>query len=367
MGKEKNTMERKKVRIYSFTKTGGYLAEELCEKLNAAGYVCEGYTVSRFAEHCGVKELTKGWKEELGTVWGSEALVFIGAAGIAVRTVAPFVKDKFTDSAVIVLDETGEFVIPLLSGHVGGAVELASRLADYTGGTAVITTATDVQKKFAVDVFAKENGLILTSREHAKKISAGILEKEKTGIFSEFPVSGDIPQELTLCKNEEELETCRGKIVICTRMPEKEIPGALYLLPRSLYVGMGCRKGSAGNILSRELSNILRQHGFLPQQICAIGSIDLKKEEPGLLELAESLGVGFCTFSAEELKKISTVSASSEFVRRITGVDNVCERAAKKMCPNGQLVQEKICLDQCTIAIVCRECVIKFGKKEGVQ
>lgn len=133
-----------------------------------------------------MEELTKSWKEEIGTVWGKEALIFIGASGIAVRAIAPFVKDKFTDSPVVVLDERGTFVIPLLSGHVGGAVELANLLAVHTGGTAVITTATDVQNKFAVDVFAKENGLVLTSREQAKNISVGILEKRKQEFYLNF-------------------------------------------------------------------------------------------------------------------------------------------------------------------------------------
>lgn len=354
-------MERKKARIYSFTETGSSLARELCHPLERAGYACTGYTVARFAKQCGQKELTKNWKEEIGKVWGKEALIFVGAAGIAVRAVAPFVKDKFTDSPVIVLDEKGCFVIPLLSGHVGGAVELAAILADYTGGTAVITTATDVQNKFAVDIFAKENGLVLTSREKAKKISAGILEKKKTGILSEFPLTGEIPPELTVCKTEEELAACQGKIVIRRSMPAKEIPGALYLLPSNLYVGMGCRKGVPETVLSQELSKVLEKHGFVSQQICAIGSIDLKKEEPGLLGVAESLGVKFCTFPAEELENIPTVGAPSEFVRRITGVDNVCERAAKKMCPKGKLIQEKICLDRCTVAIVSNDEEIEFG------
>lgn len=354
-------MERKKVRIYSFTETGSSLAREICHPLEQAGYACTGYTVPRFAKKCEMEELTKSWKEEIGTVWGKEALIFIGASGIAVRAIAPFVKDKFTDSPVVVLDERGTFVIPLLSGHVGGAVELANLLAVHTGGTAVITTATDVQNKFAVDVFAKENGLVLTSREQAKNISVGILEKKKTGILSEFPLTGEVPPELTVCKNEEELKACLGKIIIRRSMPIKEIPGALYLLPRNLYVGMGCKKGVPKTVLNQELLKVLKKHGFVSQQICAIGSIDLKKEEPGLLELAESLGIRFYTYPAEELENISTVSTSSEFVRSITGVDNVCERAAKKMCPKGKLIQEKICLDRCTLAIVSIDEEIEFG------
>ena len=237
-------MKRKSVRIYSFTGTGSCLALKLAEKLKQEGYVCTGYTVARFAEDKRLQRLNDGWKQEIGASWGEHALVFIGAAGIAIRAIAPFVKDKFTDPPVIVLDEKGTFAIPLLSGHVGGGVTLAKVLAEYTGGRAVITTATDVQKKFAADVFAMENGLIITDREEAKKISAGILEKKNTGIFSEFPLLGDIPEELTICDSEEQLEGCCGKIVICEKNPRNKKSGVLYLLPRNLYVGMGCKKGT---------------------------------------------------------------------------------------------------------------------------
>lgn len=110
-------MKRKSVRIYSFTGTGSCLALKLAEKLKQEGYVCTGYTVARFAEDKRLQRLNDGWKQEIGASWGEHALVFIGAAGIAIRAIAPFVKDKFTDPPVIVLDEKGTFAIPLLSGH----------------------------------------------------------------------------------------------------------------------------------------------------------------------------------------------------------------------------------------------------------
>lgn len=175
---------------------------------------------------------------------------------------------------------------------------------------------------------------------------------------------GDVPEELTICGSEEQLEGCCGKIVICERNPRNKKSGVLYLLPRNLYVGMGCKKGTKKEILEAELLKTLEKHGFLPEQIRALGSIDLKREEAGLLELADSLGVEFLTYSAESLQEISAVSSSSEFVRGVTGVDNVCERAAKRMCPDGVMVQEKVCLNQCTAAFVCGEVMVKFRKEE---
>ena len=101
------------------------------------------------------------------------------------------------------MDEKGSYVIPLLSGHVGGAVELAKEIAEKIDAQAVFTTATDVEQKFAVDVFAKSNGLVLTDRKKAKEISAVVLDGKKIGFYSVFPVEGKLPEELKLCETEE--------------------------------------------------------------------------------------------------------------------------------------------------------------------
>lgn len=357
-------MKKKQVVIYSFTQTGKALAEVLSDKLEQDGYECTGYTVARFAEKGKIQALSKDWKKKMGISWGACALVFIGAAGIAVRAIAPFVKDKFTDPPVIVLDEKGAFVIPLLSGHVGGGVELSRKLAEYTKGQTVITTATDVQKKFAVDVFAKKNDLLITDRNEAKEISAKILEQKRIGLFSEFPFLDQTPKEVMVCHSVEDLETCDGKIIICQHEPKEKQPDILYLLPKNVYVGMGCRKGVGQETLEQALYQVLYQQEILPQQISALGSIDLKKEEVGMLGLADALGVGFFTYSAEELQRIPAVSTSSSFVRNVTGVDNVCERAARIMCPEGHLIQEKVCLQKCTVSLVCSEVKLTFNKEE---
>lgn len=357
-------MEKKELSIYSFTETGSRLAAGILEGLQSIGYEGCAYTLERFAQKQGLAELAPDWKETLGKSWGKQGLIFIGAAGIAVRAIAPYVKDKFSDPPVVVLDEKGKFVIPLLSGHVGGGVELAGILQELTGAEAVITTATDVQQKFAVDVFAVRNGLLLSGREEAKNISACILEGKKTGIFSEFPIEGPVPEELTVCAGVKELEGCRGRIVVCQRKPREEKSGVLYLFPKNLYVGMGCRRGVEKETLVRELDRVLADNSLLREQVCAVGSIDLKKDEAGLIGLAEELGAAFRTFSAEELEQTEAASQPSEFVRQITGVDNVCERAARLLCPDGNMLQKKEKLDRCTAAIVCQTPVLRFDRKE---
>ena len=187
-------MKRKSVRIYSFTGTGSCLALKLAEKLKQEGYVCTGYTVARFAEDKRLQRLNDGWKQEIGASWGEHALVFIGAAGIAIRAIAPFVKDKFTDPPVIVLDEKGTFAIPLLSGHVGGGVTLAKVLAEYTGGRAVITTLQMCRKSLRQTCLPWRTDSSLQTGKRRKKSRQGFLKKRIREFFQSFRFWGIYPK-----------------------------------------------------------------------------------------------------------------------------------------------------------------------------
>ena len=172
------------LRILSFTKTGTELNEKLRKKLNNDS--CAGYAPKRILDR--KEELTylpENIPEWIQEYWGVDDFLFIGAAGIAVRMIAPSVKDKYTDSAVLVMDEKAQHIIPLLSGHMGGAIPLAEQIADITGAIPVITTATDVQRKFAVDAFARDHYLKIADREKAKLISVAVLEGESVGIYVE--------------------------------------------------------------------------------------------------------------------------------------------------------------------------------------
>ena len=184
--------------ILSFTDAGCQMACKVRENFIQSGYRVKVYTLTRFCRLYGFHAFPEDKKSWIGSLWGEKALFFI-----AVRMIAPHVKDKFTDSPVLVMDEKGSYVIPLLSGHVGGAVELAKEIAEKINAQAVLTTATDVEQKFAVDVFAKSNGLVLTDRKKAKEISAVVLDGNKIGLYSVFPVEGKFPEELKLCETEE--------------------------------------------------------------------------------------------------------------------------------------------------------------------
>lgn len=357
-----------KMRVFSFTRTGTELNKKICRILRCMGKTCAGYAVKKYADG-EIQPLPKDIRAFAGEDWGRYDLLFIGAAGIAVRYIAPWIRDKFTDPAVLVMDERGKYVIPVLSGHVGGAVRLARELAEETGAEAVITTATDVQGKFAVDVFAEENGLYLEDREEARAISAAVLEGERIALFPEYPgcqIRGKIPQEICLCGTWEEAASFPHRILVAdsAREPEK---GTLLLRPGNVTAGIGCRRGISEELLESGLRGALAEHGLVMGQVQALASIDLKKEEPALLALAEKYRIPFAVYKAEELREIREVTSRSDFVERTAGVDNVCERAALLCGKGGTLIQGKRIGESMTSALVRMPVILDFGPEAERQ
>ena len=292
----------------------------------------------------------------------ADALLFISSTGIAVRSIAPFLQDKFKDPAVIVVDEKGKFCISLLSGHVGGANALTARIAEAMQSIPVITTATDLNRKFAVDLFAKERALWISSRSYAKEISAAILAGYQIPFYTGYETQGTYPPELFAvpftqrseaaidmrsCDPEafeaalESRDFCEDEKRSCLREDGK-IPGicisadygkkpferTLYLVPKVLSVGIGCKKNTPQALIEEAFQECMRKHQLFEEAVFAIASIDLKKEEAGLWAFAEAHAFPFVTYSAEELQEVPGEFTASAFVKKTTGVDNVCERAA---------------------------------------
>lgn len=189
-----------KISVIGFSRRGCALSEKICRGLQANAYEVRGYAKTKYAVPgdfaAPVEEAVVKWTKE--RFRDSDALVFVGACGIAVRSIAPYVESKKTDPAVIVVDEHGRFAISLLSGHLGGANELAEKIAALINAQPVVTTATDLNERFAVDVFAKKNGCRILDMTLAKEISAALLAGEPVGFYSEFPWNGKLPDGLKL-------------------------------------------------------------------------------------------------------------------------------------------------------------------------
>lgn len=348
-----------KLAVISFTERGSRLNASLVGLLEREGFDCEGFGLPKYAKACGLYEAgdLAAWTKEMFSK--KDALLFIGAAGIAVRSIAPYLEHKSKDPAVVVMDEKGIFVISLLSGHLGGANELAGRIANLTGAIPVITTATDVNGRFAVDLFAKKNQLSIASMELAKQVSADVLDEKKVGFYSDFPVIGQIPDELVLWDGQAVFEGTNG---ICVTLDAKKQPyrQTLHLIPRIVSVGIGCKKDTEYGRIRQTVYEVLEKNHISIQSVEKIASIDLKAKEPGILALAEECGAKFVTYSAEELKHAKGAFSRSAFVESVTGVDNVCERSAALASQNGRRIGKKEAQDGVTVALAVRDWSVEF-------
>lgn len=325
---------------FSYTERGRELAERVSALLTEAGYRCVGAEVEEAFRRC-------------------DLLVFVGASGIAVRKIAPYVRDKFQDPAVLCLDEYGRFVIPLLSGHVGGANAFARFLGRKLGAAVVVSTATDLNRRFAVDVFAVQNGLRIGSREKAKRVSAALLRGEEVAFLTDFPL-GDtekLPEGL-VAKAPAEGQLC----IRISAAPDAEAENCLMLTPPIYCLGVGCRKGTPVEAFRSAAELFLKKQNITKEALFSIASIDLKREETAVLALAEAFAVPAVFFTAEELRAVPGNFESSAFVEKATGVGAVAARAAASCAPIR--VAGKTVVDGATFALYRRDFTPVFAESE---
>ncbi len=271
----------------------------------------------------------------------SDALIFVGAVGIAVRAIAPYCKSKASDPAVVVLDECGYFAVPILSGHLGGANDLARALALVCGAVPVITTATDANGVFAVDEWAKRQNCAVLEPERIKLVSGALLAGQTVQFASDWPIAGTPPAGIMAGD---------APAFALTLRPAGD---ALHLVPRIGVLGVGCRRGTGADTLTEAFAAFCAENRLAPQCITAAASIDLKQNEAGLLAFCQAHGWPVEFFSAEALRAAPGSFTPSAFVQSITGVDNVCERAAV-LAAGGPLVFHKFARTGVTFALAVR-------------
>ena len=245
-----------------------------------------------------------------------DGLIFICAAGIVVRMIAPHIVDKLSDPAIVVIDERGQNVISLLSGHVGRANELTAKIAQAIDANPVITTATDVEGKLSVDAIASRFGLIPEPKEAIKVINSAILRGEEI-----FVTAGNV---------------------------------RLNLIPQNLIAGIGCRRGTSSVKIFAALQKACAMIHQPIERVKLLASAEAKNDEPGLLSLAEVMGLEIKFFSNEQLQqKIDEYKlAESKFVTRSIGVGNVCEASALCCVEGARFALPKTTFKGVTVALL---------------
>ena len=280
-------------------------------------------------------------------------LVFIGAVGIAVRAVSTLLQSKATDPPVIVIDEKANFVIPILSGHIGGANRLAERIAASIGATAIITTATDSCGVFAVDSFAVENGYAIINPAAIKIVSSMLLRNETVFLSSEFEIQGTLPENIVLKE--------RVDVGIHIGKSYENVSGqTLLLLPKRFHIGIGCKRDISFELLDDFFRETLENCSISVETVATISSIDLKRNEEAINMLSKRYHVPFRTYTVEELRKHEHGFESSQFVRDKIGVGNVCEASAWMSSNRGSVILAKQVRNGMTIAIAEENWIVRF-------
>ena len=279
----------------------------------------------------------------------SSSLVFIGAMGICVRSIAPFAEDKHTDPAVVCIDSTGKYVIPVLSGHIGGANDLSKELANLLGAEAIITTQSDNANLWALDTLGKKYDWTLIAKDSNAAISTFVNGKP-TALLLDIRDKGTdylertVPSHVSIFYSFEAIpqQDYELLIIVSPQQYDTSIPTITYI-PKVLHLGMGCRKDMQGDptVVYEHIKDVLRDKRLYPEALADVNTIDLKKCEPVLTLLAYGvMECPFHTYTSEELKDIP-VPNPSEKVLEVTESPSVSEASAIYAAHGGPLLVEK--------------------------
>ena len=305
----------------------------------------------------------------VGQLFGQyQGLIFIMAAGIVVRKIAPYLRDKKSDPAVVVVDDLGQHVISLLSGHLGGANLLTKEIAGLLKAGPVITTSTDLHRVTAFDLLADSNNMKLEGWSNLKYISGALIDGKEIGLFSDLPIKKKLApgitkgggvaefKEITIDSLEIFQQKWVGIVLISHQLIDEEflkrwkLP-IIIIRPKNLVIGLGFRRGKSGPELKEAFQKACRRANICQDSISKIATIDHKKDEPGLEQLKGDLNLVVEILSKKQIKDVEDRFEKSELVLKVLGVGGVAEPSAYLGSNRGEMVLKKTKLDGITASI----------------
>lgn len=319
-----------KLAIWSVTRGAGRVAKKIGDKLEG-----DIYTLKKFEVEGTIQ--MENFTEELERKFNSyDGHIFIMATGIVIRKIAPLIKSKDIDPAVLVVDEGENFVISLLSGHIGGANELAYKVAQTCSLLPIITTSSDVTGKIAIDTLAQKLNCEMESLTKAKELTSLIVDNKKVDIL--------LPQNVKVGES----KNSSGVVVVSNK---KNID-IMRLYPKNLIIGMGCRRGTSKKELAEALDEVMTKHNLAYESIKKIATVDIKADEVGMIELAKDFNRELEIISREDIKKVEARFVGSEFVKKQIGVTCVSEPCALLASNgDGKFLEQKYIHSGITISI----------------
>lgn len=316
--------------IWSVTRGAGNLAKKIGVKLGA-----DIYTLKKF--QLGNTIQIENFTDELTKKFNNyDGHIFIMATGIVIRKISCLIKSKDIDPAVLVIDERGNFVISLLSGHIGGANELTYKVANTFSLLPIITTSSDVTGKIAIDTLSQKLNCEMESLTKAKDLTSLIVDDKKVEIL--------LPNNVKIGEN-----TNSSGVVIASNKKNIDI---MRIYPKNLIVGVGCRRGTPKEEIFKALDEVMKKHNLAYESIRRVATVDIKADELGLLSLVEELQKELVIISREEIKEVEQRFKGSEFVKKQIGISCVSEPCALLASNrNGEFLEQKYIYNGITVSI----------------
>lgn len=322
--------------IISFSKDGKDLGEKLARLISG--------------NHINSKDFDGSIKNYIEENWRNlDFIIFISSTGIAVRYIKDAIISKDIDPGVLVIDDLGKNVISLLSGHLGGANEFTREIAEKLNSNPVITTATDNRNIEAVDVYAKKNNLEIERLKDIKSISTLMIEDKKIGFYSDIDISRIDYKNLVEIEDLENLKEISGIIIITNKIVDLPKIPSIILRPKNLVIGIGCRRGKEKEKIVAAIKEDFKKLNLSEKSINEIGTIEIKKDEIGIIETAKNYDVNLKIFTVDEISTVEDKFEKSDFVKKTVGVYNVSEPVAYLL--GGEIIQGKAKHDGITISI----------------
>ena len=341
--------------IFAFTKPAVKLGLKIKKLYNESDLFVSVRNINVDAE---CKPIEGKFNDFLAKNWDKyDSFIMIMATGIVVRSIANLIKHKSVDPGVLVVDQKGEFVIPLLSGHLGGANELANELAKKIKATAVITTASDVQGVPAIDDIARKNNCEIEKLPMIKDIASLIIENKEVALYTSVKLDLHFLGNFHVFESFHKDKFLNYPGVIC--MTEQiindfrynEVPN-VWLRPKNIIVGIGCKKGKSKEDILKAIQSSMKENNISMKSIKCIATVEIKKDEEGIVKTTEELGVPLKWYTINEIKKIEDNFSQSKFVKQTIGVGAVCEPSAYLAAEKPLLISHKTSYEGITIALV---------------
>jgi cobalt-precorrin 5A hydrolase len=331
-----------KVSVLAITKNGIVIGARLKEVFPS----WDIFAPSKFSNHEEINWYSEPTSEKIIELFkNSNALICLFSLGAVIRLIAPHLKDKKTDPAVIVIDDKINFVISVLSGHLGGANELTQIIAEKLNSKAVITTAADVNNTIAVDLVGKELGWKIDDDSTVTKISAHMVNEEKIGVYQDVGKINwfkELPKNVKIYESIDDLKNShsKGNLIISDRIMNYDfLNDSVIYRPPSLVIGIGLHWDTSKQTIKEGIEVCLKKYNLSPKSIAKLVSIKKPKDVQGLIDVGKELQIPIEYVDREELAEISAPNPS-ETVKTFEGTSSVSEAAAIKVS-GGKLIVEK--------------------------